>query len=584
MYYPQEIVEEIRRENDIVTVVSSYVNLTRKGNTYFGLCPFHNEHTPSFSVESSKQYYYCFGCGASGNVINFIRNIENLDFIASIKLLAEKINYKLPETVQTEEEIQKQKLIKIIYDIHICAAKFFYNNLVNGVSKDGINYILARDITTNTLTKFGLGYSPKSWDSLYQHLLKSNYAPNDILSSGLVIKSSKTNKIFDRFQNRLMFPIFDVYGKVIGFGGRIIESSKDSKEAKYLNSPDTLIFDKSNNLYGINFARKSQSDTLILVEGYLDTISLHQAGFTNTAAALGTAFNTGHVKLIKKFFDTVILVFDSDEAGIKACKRAIEIVSKTSLNCKVLIIKNAKDPDEFIKKFGATSFEDALLNAKDHISFKIDCLKSSYDLNKPNEKSLFIKQSLDIIKNLNDIDKNIYINDISKITGVDKNVIDSSVTKANIVLASKRSIQIQKTDKNMSHVKNLLSIIANNKKAYMSIKDILNPDELLDEPYVSILKTIYDLHQNNNDTSLASLLDFYDDNQTKTILLDIFNKQLSFDNNNALQKALTDNIKIVKLTYYNKQLIDHKDDVEMLNSIINAKKNIDKLNISLIDG
>lgn len=579
MYYPQEIIEEIRRENDIVTVVSSYVNLTRKGNTYFGLCPFHNEHTPSFSVESNKQYYYCFGCGASGNVISFIKNIENLDFVSAIKILAEKINYKLPESARSEEDLKKQKLKKILYDIQVCSAKFFYNNLIQ--DNMSLEYLKNRNITNNSITKFGLGFSIKSWDSLYKHLLKNNFTSEDIVHSGLIIKSSKTNKYFDRFQNRLMFPIFDVYGKVIGFGGRIIE---DSKEAKYINSPDTFIYDKSNSLYAINFARKTHLDTLIIVEGYLDTISLHQAGFTNTVAALGTAFNIGHAKLIKKFFKTVILVFDSDDAGIKACKRAIEIITKESLYCKVLILRNAKDPDEFIKKFGAKSFENALLNAKDHISFKLDILKQTYDLTKPNEKSIFIKQSLDVIKHLNDIDKNIYIHYISKSTEVDKNIIDSSINKTNIVLPHKRPVYKRQIGRKMTHIKNLIALIANNKRVYLSVKDFLTPDELLYEPYISILKKLYDLHTNNNDTSIASLLDFYDDKQTKEVLFDIFDNQFSFLDTISLQKAINDNIKIIKSDYYTRQLEIYKDDEHTLTSLTNTKKNIDSLNISLIDG
>ena len=391
----KDIIEEIKSRSDIASIISSYINIKPSGSNYKGLCPFHGEKTPSFYINTSKQIYKCFGCGEGGDVINFVMRIENLDFMDAVKLLASRcgieINTNVDET--TKERIEKSKKFQ---DIHIEAARFYFSNLIKS-KNPGYEYLRKRGLDDKIIKKFGLGYSLDSWNSLMNYLISKGYKVEDLIECGLFGYKSETKKIYDKFRNRVMFPIFDYRGNVIGFGGRVLDDSLP----KYLNSPDTLIFNKRQNLYGLNFARKEIKDrSVILVEGYMDLISLYQYGIRNVVATLGTALTDGQGSLIKRYADTAIISYDSDEAGIKATLRAIEILNKLDINVKVLNLKECKDPDEFIRKYGVLQFEKEIQNSTHYIKYKIDNLKRSFNIQKDEDRVKFAKEASKIIKEI----------------------------------------------------------------------------------------------------------------------------------------------------------------------------------------
>lgn len=391
----KDIIEEIKSRCDIANIISTYINIKPSGTNYKGLCPFHGEKTPSFYINTSKQIYKCFGCGEGGDVINFVMRIENLDFMDAVKLLADRCGIEINTQVDesTKERIEKSKKFQ---DIHVEAARFYFSNLIK-TKNPGYEYLRKRGLDDKIIKKFGLGYSLDSWNSLMNYLISIGYKNEDLIECGLFGYKSETKKIYDKFRNRVMFPIFDYRGNVIGFGGRVLDDSLP----KYLNSPDTLIFNKRQNLYGLNFARKEIKDrSIILVEGYMDLISLYQYGIKNVVATLGTALTDGQGSLIKRYADTAIISYDSDEAGIKATLRAIEILNKLDINVKVLNLKECKDPDEFIRKYGVLEFEKEIKNSTHYIKYKIDNLKRNFNIQNDEERVKFTKESSKIIKEI----------------------------------------------------------------------------------------------------------------------------------------------------------------------------------------
>ena len=355
MRYSDDIIEEVRMKNDIVDVVSQYVKLNRRGNTYFGLCPFHNEKTPSFSVTPSKQMYYCFGCGAGGNVYNFVMEYENYTFGEALQHLADRVGVQLPKIEYSREAREKAEKRATLLEINKLAASYFYYQLRRENGSQAYAYLINRGVSEDTIKKFGLGYSDKYSDDLYKFLKSKNYSDDLLRESGL-FNVDERHGMYDKFWNRVIFPIMDVNNRVIGFGGRVMGDGKP----KYLNSPETKIFDKSRNLYGLNIARTTRKNYLILCEGYMDVISMHQAGFTNAVASLGTALTSGHASLLKRYTQEVLLLYDSDDAGVRAALRAIPILREAGITSRVVSLKPHKDPDEFIKALGGEEFEKRL--------------------------------------------------------------------------------------------------------------------------------------------------------------------------------------------------------------------------------
>ena len=383
MYYPEEIVEEVRSRNDIVDVISGYVKLQKKGSNYFGLCPFHNEKSPSFSVSPQKQMYYCFGCGAGGNVITFLMEYESYTFPEALKILADRAGVKLPEVEYSKEERIKADRRFILLEINKLAANYFYYQLHQPQGKMGYEYFRNRQLSDDTIRRFGLGFANKTSSDLYQYLRAKGYGDDILKDTGLVAVEERGTH--DKFWNRVMFPIMDVNNRVIGFGGRVMGDGTP----KYLNSPETLIFDKSRNLYGLNYARTSREKYILACEGYMDVIAMHQAGFTNAVASLGTAFTSQQAALLKRYTDTVILTYDSDGAGVRAALRAIPILKEVGISTRVLSLKPYKDPDEFIKNMGADAFRERIQAAQNSFLFEIDVLKRDFQLEDPEEKTRF---------------------------------------------------------------------------------------------------------------------------------------------------------------------------------------------------
>ena len=388
MFYAESLIEEVRMKNDIVDVVSGYVKLQKKGSSYFGLCPFHNEKSPSFSVSPSKQMYYCFGCGAGGNVLTFIMEYENYSFPEALKYLADRVGVELPQQEMNEEMKQQQDLRSRILEMNKMAAKYYYYQLRSEHGIQAMNYLKGRMLSDETIHKFGLGYSTKYGNDLYKYLKSKGISDELLAQSGLMNVDEKRG-MYDKFWNRVIFPIMDVNGRVIGFGGRVMGDGKP----KYLNSPETKVFDKSRNLYGLNIARTSRKKYMLVCEGYMDVISMHQAGFTNAVASLGTALTSQHASLLKRYTDEVILTYDSDEAGVKAALRAIPLLKEAGVATKVLSMLPYKDPDEFIKALGTEEFQKRIDEAQNSFLFEIDILQRNYDMQDPQSKTAFYEET-----------------------------------------------------------------------------------------------------------------------------------------------------------------------------------------------
>ena len=370
--YASEVIDEVVSRSDIVDIISGYIKLKKNGSSYVGLCPFHNEKSPSFSVSPGKQLYHCFGCGVGGNVITFVMEYENYTFLEAVKYLADKAGMQLPETSYSEEEKKNRDLKAKLLEINKIAATYYYHQLKAENGKIGLSYLQKRGLSDTTINRFGLGYAGQTGNALYQYLKSKGYDDALLKETGLF---TYERGIHDKFWNRVMFPIMDINNKVIGFGGRVMGDAKP----KYLNSPETKLFDKSRNLYGLNAARISRKSNMIICEGYMDVISLHQAGFTQAVASLGTALTPGQAALMKRYTDNVLITYDSDAAGVKAALRAIPILKEAGLTTKVINMQPYKDPDEFIKALGSEAFQERIDKAENSFMYEIGVLEKEYD-------------------------------------------------------------------------------------------------------------------------------------------------------------------------------------------------------------
>ncbi len=491
--FPEDLIEEIRVSNDIVEVISEYVKLDKKGKNYFGRCPFHNEKTASFSVEPVKQIFNCFGCGKGGNVIHFIMGIENLDFPEALKLLAERAKITVPETNNNVQDDAQVRLKKELLEINIETARFFHNNLVKGKDKAPISYLLNRKIEKQTIIKFGLGYAADSFDMLYKHLLSKGYSEKAIISSGLVIYKEETKKVYDRFRGRIMFPIFDIRGNVIAFGGRVMDSS----QPKYMNSPETEVYHKGKHLYAMNFAKSACAKQIILAEGYMDVISLHQSGIINSVAPLGTALTDSQGKLLKKYTEEVVLSFDSDNAGQAAALRSLDLLNDIGCTVKVLSIPSGKDPDEFIKTRGVDEFRRLVSRAKNLVDFKLDLLDNKIDTTTNDGKVKFIDNAMVILDKIdNNVERELYVNKLSKELGVSEQSIYSELAKRqknkskielkttkDTVIVKRNSVKKERTPEGIEDRQNklqlmLLSTICLENNVYYQIADLIKLDTI----------------------------------------------------------------------------------------------------------
>ena len=400
MAFPPSFLDELSARNPIEDVVGQYVSLKRSGSNMFGLCPFHGEKTASFSVAPDKGIYYCFGCHKGGNAVNFMMEIEGLSYPDAVRALAKRAGMEVPEDEQYQSRYKQQERL---WALHKEAARFFHSQLYAPAGKAALEYALGRGMPKATLTTFGIGYAPDSWDLLVKAMRAKGYTDQELKDSGLVTVSQKNGNIFDRFRDRLMFPIIDVRGNVIGFGGRIM--SNDKNTAKYLKSPETLIFNKRKNLFGLNLAKKTKLPYLILVEGYMDAIALHQYGFDCAVASLGTSLTEEHAVLLSRYTENVVLIYDGDEAGQRAAQRAIPMLEKAGLSVKVLTLKEAKDPDEYLKKFGADKFKNLLNESSNRVEYQLNAIRKKYDLSADEERVKFVQEAAELICTLPGVTK-----------------------------------------------------------------------------------------------------------------------------------------------------------------------------------
>ena len=528
MYYSDEIIEEVRSRNDIVDVISSYVKLQKKGSSYFGLCPFHNEKSPSFSVSRGKQMYYCFGCGAGGNVFTFLMEYENYTFQEALKYLADKAGVELPEMEYSAQAKERADLKAILLEINKIAAQYFYVQLKSSKGEAGLSYLKRRELSDDTIKAFGLGYSNKYSDDLYRYLKERGYKDEMIAKAGL-ISIDERHGAHDKFWNRVMFPIMDVNSRVIGFGGRVMGDAKP----KYLNSPETLIFDKSRNLYGLNRARSTRKPYFLLCEGYMDVISVHQAGFTNAVASLGTALTPGHASLIKRYVKEVYLTYDSDEAGTKAALRAIPILKDVGITAKIIRMEPYKDPDEFIKNLGAEAFEERIGRARNGFMFSLEVLERDYDMHSPEGKTDFMREVARRLGEFEEeIERNNYIEAVAQAYHVGYEELRKLVVKTAVqqglakpVSRPKQTRKEKKEDGNITSQKVLLTWLIEDENIFSQICKYISPEDFTGDIYRTVASILYEQYEKQQ-VNPAQIMNHFTDEEEHREVASLFHTKI----------------------------------------------------------
>lgn len=589
MYYSDELVEEVRQRNDIVDIISGYVNLKKKGGNYFGLCPFHNEKSASFSVSPGKQMYYCFGCGAGGNVFTFIMNYENYTFAEAIKLLADRAGIALPEIEDSKEAREKGNRRKTLLQINKEAATYFYYQLRAPQGRVGLDYLKDRQLSDETMNRFGLGYSNKTSNDLCQYLRHKGYPDELIRESGVAVFNEKYG-MSDKFWNRVMFPIQDVNHRVIGFGGRVMGEG----EPKYLNSPETPVFDKSRNLYGLNFARTARQDNIILCEGYMDVIAMHQAGFTQAVASLGTAFTSGQANLLRRYTENVILSYDSDGAGVKAALRAIGILKEAGLTGKVLNLEPYKDPDEFMKNLGREEFAKRLLQAENTFFFELRMMQKQYDLSDPEAKTKFYNE---IAKKLcgfsEEVERENYTEAVAEKYNISMESLKKLVTgyaakmgMAAEVIRPKQPVQQKNTPKEQQEnvQKLLLTWLVEEPHLYKKIKKYITPLSFTNELYRQVAQELFPKLEEGKPNPAAIISRFSQEEEQREAA-SLFNTKLPYmqqdmESQSQVQereKAFHDIVVKVKRNAYEHDLKASGSDMEALSRVISGRQELDEL-------
>lgn len=584
-YYSDELVEEIRSGNDIVDVISGYVRLTKKGSTYFGLCPFHNEKTPSFSVSPNKQMYYCFGCGAGGNVITFLMEYENYTFPEALEVLANRIGIELPKQEMTAEQRKASDKRARLLEVNKEAAKYFYTLLRSERGTRAHEYFRNRGLSEETIKKFGLGYSDKYSDDLYRYLRSKGYEDELLKDSGLISIDEKRGG-HDKFWNRAMFPIMDVRGKVIGFGGRVMGDG----EPKYLNSPETMIFDKSRNLYGLNLARTTKKNQILLCEGYMDVIALHQAGFDNAVAALGTAFTVGHANLLRRYTKEVYLTFDSDGAGIRAAKRAIPILKEAGIAAKVINMQPYKDPDEFIKALGAEAYEERIKNAESSFMFEIRIMEEDYDLKDPEGKAAFYNEiAKQLLQFSEELEREVYIEAVAEKYGMGFENLRKLVNKLGTQPELARQVRQQqkgtmpkekrkKEDGMKQSQKLLLTWLIEEPGLYQRIREYIHPEDFTEEIYRKAAEILFRQYEEEGKPNPAQIVSLFGEEEQREIAA-LFNARIEeVETKNDREKALKETILRIKqnsIDYRSKQM--DPTDMAGFQKLIEDKRQLEKL-------
>ena len=582
MYYPEELIEEVRTRNDIVEVISGYVRLQKKGSNYFGLCPFHNEKSPSFSVSPGKQMYYCFGCGAGGNVITFLMEYENQTFPEAVRTLAQRAGIALPEADDSKEARQADSRRAKLLEINKEAAKYFYYQLRTERGSVGMEYLRKRKLSDETMNHFGLGYANKYSNDLIQYLKSKGYSEDLIRDAGLCNVDEK-HGMYDKFWNRVMFPIQDISHRVIGFGGRVMGDGKP----KYLNSPETEIFDKSRNLYGLNFARTSRKGNVILCEGYMDVIAMHQAGFTQAVASLGTAFTSGQASLLRRYANEILLSYDSDGAGVNAALRAIGILKEAGMTGRVINLEPYKDPDEFIKALGGEEFQKRLDHAENSFFFELRQLQKNYDLSDPEQKTAFHRE---IARKLctfsEEVERENYIEAVAQKYHISfenlRRLVGTYAAQTGLaqpVIRPKSGVQKKNTA--AEGIKNsqklLLTWLVEQPQLYRQISKYISPKDFTEGLYEKVADRLFEELEQGN-INPASIISMFEEEEDQREAASLFHTKLERLESTAEQeKALHDIVCAVKRNSYERDSAQLGTDVAALNRVIAGKKQLEEL-------
>lgn len=590
MFYSDELIEEVRSRSDIVDVIGSYVNLKHKGNSYSACCPFHHEKTPSFHVSREKQMYHCFGCGVGGNVFTFLMEHENMTFPEAVEELAGKAGVALPERSMSKDEQKRADERTKIKEMNKIAAGYFHYLLKTDHGTAALAYLTNRGLTDETITKFGLGYSDKFSDDLYKYLKSKGYKDEEMLKAGLIKVDEKYGPS-DRFWNRVMYPIIDPNNRVIGFGGRVMGEGTP----KYINSQDTPVFDKSRNLYGLNLAKKSKRKGIIFCEGYMDVISMHQAGFDNAVASLGTALTVGQVNLIKRYTDRVYLAYDSDEAGTKAALRALQIMREFDMPARVISLKPYKDPDELIQNDGKEAFEKRIEEAVSGIMFEIDILEHNYNQNDPQERTEFQKEAAKCLSKIMDpLERDNYIKSVSEKYNIDSKTLKETVTAYGATGAGKVDTSIfrpperrgspeeEKEKQQLKTERVLITWLINDNELIPVIKEILTPEDFTDTVYNGVVRLIYEQYDAKGKVEPAVIMNHFESKEehekVSSIMQQDFGVEIMSDEKSG---AITDLVKRIKRKSIQKKIDSAGSDFNLIKELMVEKKSIEKIKINV---
>lgn len=589
MYYPDELVEEVRARSDIVNVIGSYIRLQKKGSSHMGLCPFHNEKTPSFSVSASRQIYHCFGCGVGGNVFTFIMEYENYTFVEALKLLAERAGIALPEREYTEEERRQADLRSRLFEVNKKAAKYFYYVLKSPDGEAARRYLAGRSLSEDIIKQFGLGYASKYSDDLYKYLKGEGYDDGFLKTSGL-ISFDEVRGAHDKFWDRVIFPIMDINNRVIGFGGRVMGKSANEL-AKYLNSPETSIFNKGRSLYALNLARRSKEPYFLVCEGYMDVITLHQAGFSNAVAALGTALTSFHANLLKRYKTEAVLTFDSDEAGIQASLRAIPLLKEAGMTVKVLNMEPYKDPDDFIKALGTEEFKKRIEQARNSFFFEIEVMQREYDLNDPEQKTRFFQEIARKLTGFSDeLERNIYIEAAAKTYNIGVDMLRKLVDRLALTMytaAPEAKVFGREAYKNKKPSEEglfraqslLLTWLSEDEALFNILRDVLGPEDFTEGICTRVAQYMYEQHEMGQKVEPAGIISRFESMEEQSEASLVFALDIPGEMTGAIrQKALIDTVCRVMENSLDKQSLQAIEDnnTVRLQEIIRQKLDLRK--------
>ena len=582
--YSSEVIEEVVSRNDIVDVISGYIKLKKSGSSYVGLCPFHNEKSPSFSVSGTKQMYHCFGCGVGGNVITFVMEYENYTFPEAVKMLADRAGIALPVMEYSGEDRRERDIKTKLLEINKIAATFYYHQLKSPAGQSGLDYLKKRQLSDKTINTFGLGYAPQLTGDLYRMLKEKGYDDEFLKESGLF---TYEKGIREKFWNRVIFPIMDINNKVIGFGGRVMGDGKP----KYLNSPETKLFDKSKNLYGLNVARSSRKNNLIICEGYMDVISMHQAGFNQAVASLGTALTPGHARLMKRYTDNVLITYDSDEAGVKAALRAIPILKEAGLSTKVINMRPYKDPDEFIKALGTEAFQERIDKAENSFMYEIGIIEKNYNRSDPESETAFEREVANKLVQFSEkLERDNYMKAVCRQFMIPEDGMREMVirigSQGGIIPRQTQPVRRmeparkKKEDGIRQAEKILLTWMIEDGDIYDKVSEYIQPDDFIDPLFKDVASKVYEQYEIGS-VNPAAIIGSYSDGDMHSEIAAMFSAELSESlSKSEREKTLNDTVLRVKKSSLDYKL-EHAADAKTMQDIIGRQMKLNNIHISL---